>query len=150
MSDRRRVLSLFERDRDALNARIASGIEANRKGELTLTLTDEMGAPISDATVKITQKTHEFRFGANLFLLDELESAEKNEAYKARFADLFNMATLPFYWDALEPERGKARYASDSARVYRRPSPDLCIDFCEAHGIEPREHALAYEQFFPK
>ena len=60
------------------------------------------------------------------------------------------MATLPFYWDTLEPERGKPRYAKDSPKVYRRPAPDLCIEFCEENGIEPREHALAYDAFFPK
>jgi GH35 family endo-1,4-beta-xylanase len=59
------------------------------------------------------------------------------------------MATLPFYWNTLEPERNKPRYAKDSAKVYRRPAPDLCIEFCEKHGIEPREHALAYDNFFP-
>ena len=46
--------------------------------------------------------------------------------------------------------RGKPRYAKDSPKIYRRPTPDLCIEFCERHGIEPREHALAYDQFFPK
>ena len=59
------------------------------------------------------------------------------------------MATLPFYWNTLEPERGKPRYEKDSPKVYRRPSPDLCIEFCEKNGIEPREHALAYDHFFP-
>jgi GH35 family endo-1,4-beta-xylanase len=83
-------------------------------------------------------------------MLDELESEEKNEKYKKYFSDIFNMATLPFYWDALEPERGKPRYAKDSPKIYRRPSPDLCIEFCKKHGIEPREHALAYDSFFPQ
>ena len=83
-------------------------------------------------------------------MLDELESEGKNEKYKKYFSDVFNMATLPFYWDALEPERGKPRYAKDSPKIYRRPAPDLCIEFCEKHGIEPREHALAYDVFFPK
>ena len=83
-------------------------------------------------------------------MLDKLETEKKNEAYKKAFVDVFNMATLPFYWDTLEPERGKPRYAKDSPKVYRRPAPDLCIEFCEKHGIEPREHGLAYEWFFPK
>ena len=71
-------------------------------------------------------------------------SAEKNEIYKARFAEAFNLATLPFYWKDLEPERGKPRYAKDSPRVYRRPSPDLCVEWCESNGIEPKEHCLNY------
>ena len=150
MSDRRKILELFEEQKEFLNEKITYGIEHYRKGDATLTVTDENGNPISNAQVKIKQKTHEFKFGANLFMIDELESDEKNEAYKKYFAEVFNMATLPFYWDPLEPERGKPRYAKDSPKIYRRPAPDLCIEFCEKHGIEPREHALAYEAFFPK
>ena len=150
MSERRKVLDLFEEQKDLLDQRVSDGIERYRKGDARITVTDRDGKPLRNAKVKIDQSSHEFRFGANIFMLDELESDEKNEAYKKYFAELFNMATLPFYWDSLEPERGKPRYAKDSPKVYRRPSPDLCMEFCEAHGIEPREHALAYDAFFPK
>ena len=150
MSDRRKVLDLFEEQNDTWRKRAAEGIERYRKGDGVVTVVDEAGNPVSNAKIKLTQKTHEFRFGANLFMLDELETDEKNEKYKKYFSDVFNMATLPFYWDALEPERGKPRYAKDSPKIYRRPAPDLCIEFCEKHGIEPREHALAYDAFFPK
>jgi len=150
MSDRRKVLDLFEEQNDTWRKRAAEGIERYRKGDGVVTVVDEAGNPVSSAKIKLTQKTHEFRFGANLFMLDELETDEKNEKYKKYFSDVFNMATLPFYWDALEPERGNPRYAKDSPKVYRRPAPDLCIEFCEKHGIEPREHALAYDAFFPK
>jgi GH35 family endo-1,4-beta-xylanase len=150
MSDRRKVLDLFEEQNDTWRKRAAEGIERYRKGDGVVTVVDEAGNPVSNAKIKLTQKTHEFRFGANLFMLDELETDEKNEKYKKYFSDVFNMATLPFYWDALEPERGNPRYAKDSPKVYRRPAPDLCIEFCEKHGIEPREHALAYDAFFLK
>ena len=150
MSDRRKILDLFEEQNDTWRKRAAEGIERYRKGDGVVTVVDEAGNPVSNAKIKLTQKTHEFRFGANLFMLDELETDEKNEKYKKYFSDVFNMATLPFYWDALEPERGNPRYAKDSPKVYRRPAPDLCIEFCEKHGIEPREHALAYDAFFPK
>jgi GH35 family endo-1,4-beta-xylanase len=150
MSDRRKVLDLFEEQNDTWRKRAAEGIERYRKGDGVVTVVDEAGNPVSNAKIKLTQKTHEFRFGANLFMLDELETDEKNEKYKKYFSDVFNMATLPFYWDALEPDRGKPRYAKHSPKVYRRPAPDLCIEFCEKHGIEPREHALAYDAFFPK
>ena len=150
MSDRRKVLELFEEQNDTWRKRAAEGIERYRKGDGVVTVVDEAGNPVSNAKIKLTQKTHEFRFGANLFMLDELETDEKNEKYKKYFSDVFNMATLPFYWDALEPERGNPRYAKDSPKIYRRPAPDLCIEFCEKHGIEPREHALAYDHFFPE
>lgn len=150
MSDRRKVLDLFEEQNDTWRKRAAEGIERYRKGDGVVTVVDEAGNPVSNAKIKLTQKTHEFRFGANLFMLDELETDEKNEKYKTYFSDVFNMATLPFYWDTLEPECGKPRYAKDSPKVYRRPPIDLCIEFCEKHGIEPREHALAYDHFFPE
>lgn len=57
--------------------------------------------------------------------------------------------TVTVYWDATEPEEGRTRYAADSAKIYRCPPTDLCVDFCEAHGMEPREHALCYDDFFP-
>ena len=150
MNDRRKVLELFDEHKELVDKRVSEGIEKYRKGDGKITLVDKNGAPVANAKIKLSQRSHEFRFGANIFMLDELETAEKNEKYKKYFAELFNMATLPFYWDSLEPERNKPRYAKDSKKVYRRPAPDLCIEFCESHGIEPREHALAYEAFFPK
>lgn len=150
MNDRRKILDLFEAQKDLCEQKTAEGIEKYRKGDGKIVIRDQNGRVIPNAKVRITQKSHEFRFGANLFMLDELETQEKNDAYKKRFADIFNMATLPFYWNTLEPEKGKPRYAKDSPKIYRRPAIDLCMEFCEEHGIEPREHALAYETFFPK
>lgn len=150
MGERRKVLELFEMQQELLKDRVAEGIEANRKGDAFITVLDENGQPISNARIKVVQKNHDFRFGANLFLLDELETEEKNETYKRIFAETFNMATLPFYWNATEPEEGKHRYEKGSERLYRRPAIDLCIEYCEQYGIEPREHGLAYENPFPK
>lgn len=150
MSERRKVFELFEAQKDYVADRVRSGIEQYRKGYADITVKDSAGNVIPGARVKVTQKSHEFKFGANLFMLDEMETAEKNEAYKSRFADLFNMATLPFYWEATEPQKGHTRYAKDSEKLYRRPPIDLCIEFCRQHGIEPREHALAYEHFVPQ
>ena len=139
---------LFKRF-DELKEQIEQGIEKNRKGNCAITLVDKNGSAITNAKIHINQKSHQFKFGANLFMLDELETKEKNEAYKKHFADTFNMATLPFYWNSLEPEKGKTRYEKNSPKIYRRPAIDLCIEFCEKHNIEPREHALAYEFMFP-
>ena len=150
MNDRRKVLELFEKQKVQTEDRIQNGIDQHRKGFAHLEIKDKNGQVIPNAKVRVNQTSHAFRFGANLFMLEEMETKEKNEAYKKYFADLFNMATLPFYWDATEPEKGKTRYAKDSEKFYRRPPIDLCIEYCEANGIEPREHALAYDRFFPK
>ena len=150
MSERRKVLEEFYRQEDFMREKVREGIEKHRKGGCSITLTDKNGAPIKGAKIKVVQKTHEFRYGANLFMLDELETKEKNDLYKKYMSSFGNMATLPFYWDATEPQKGKTRYSKDSEKLYRRPPIDLCMEFCNQHGIEPREHALAYEAFFPK
>ena len=149
MSDRKKVLELFEKNKEYMEERINSGIEQNRKGYAQICVKDKDGNSVSGVKISVKQKSHEFKFGANLFMLDEFENEEKNELYKKYFAETFNMATLPFYWDSTEPQKGKTRYAKDSAKLYRRPPIDLCIEFCEKHDIEPREHALAYDHFFP-
>ena len=143
--DRDGVLDLFRLSAAETDARVRAGIEANRKGTLKILFKDADGKPCETTHVKIRQKKHDFKYGANLFMLDEIvDSAEKNEAYKEHFAAAFNLATLPFYWSDVEPEEGKPRYAKDSPRVYRRPAPDLCLEWCEAHGIEPKAHCLNY------
>ena len=148
--DRRKVLEKFEANRQELERSVQAGIEQYRKGGAVVKAVDSEGKPIAGAKVTVRQKNHAFRYGANLFMLDELETPEKNEKYKDAFKRIFNMATLPFYWSDLEPEEGKPRYAKDSPKIYRRPAPDLCMEYCKQNGIEPREHALAYDLFFPE
>lgn len=129
---------------DEINKRIANGIEENRKGNFSIRTK-------AGSTVSVRLKNHKFRFGCNMFMLDEIpDDLQKNETYKEKLKEVFNMATLPFYWDATEPEEGKTRYGKDSEKLYRRPPIDLCMEFCEKNGIEPREHALCYNGFFPE
>lgn len=144
------ILKPFEAKKDFMEDMISSGIEQNRKGYLYLNFVDADGAPVNGVRVKAVQKTHDFKFGANLFMLDEFEKEEQNEIYKKHFADAFNIATLPFYWNSLEPEQGKPRYDRDSYKIYRRPTPDLCIEYCEAYNIEPKMHCLNYPTTSPE
>ena len=142
MTDRIKVLEKFEQQKEYTKSRVEAGIEQNRKGTVLINVTQD-GKPVSNAKIRLKQKTHEFKYGANLFMLDEMETEEKNKKYREYFKDCFNMATLPFYWSDLEPEKGKQRYEKGSPKIYRRPPIDLCIEFCEENGIEPREHGLA-------
>lgn len=148
--DRKNVLKPFEENKDYMQQRIKSGIENNRKGFAVLRFIDEAGNPVPDVCVKIKQKSHEFKYGANLFMLDEMESDEKNKLYKQYFKEAFNLATIPFYWRDLEPEEGKLRFSRNSPKIYRRPAPDLCLEFCEQNDITPKAHCLMYDQFSPK
>lgn len=151
MSRRSEVMRNFDKYRAFTDEKIATGIELNRKGYGNITVKDADGNPIKNAKIKLTQVSHEFKYGANIFMLKQFDTDEKNAEYERLFKEAsFNIATLPFYWKDLEVERGKPRFAKDSPNVYRRPAIDLCMEFCEQNGIEPREHALAYDVFYPE
>ncbi|MBQ3126381.1 MAG: endo-1,4-beta-xylanase [Clostridia bacterium] len=144
------ALRYFRNMSETARLRERTGIELNRKGNAEITVVVPEGKTMPDEIIlEVEQKNHEFRFGANIFMLDEMESPEKNAAYREKFADVFNLATLPFYWDTLEPERGKPRFSADSPGIYRRPPVDRCIDYCREHKIEPKLHCLNYDRFAP-
>lgn len=62
MSDRRKILDLFEEQKDFVNEKVAYGIEKYRKGDAKLTVTDENGDPIPNAKIKVTQKKSRIPF----------------------------------------------------------------------------------------
>ena len=74
MNDRRKVLELFDEQEVSWKQRSAEGIERYRKGDGRITVVDKEGKPVSNAKITLTHINHEFLFGANLFMLDELES----------------------------------------------------------------------------
>ncbi len=121
--------------------RIAQGIEQNRKGDFTLLFPDLKG----NAEVEIQQVRHDFMFGSNIFMLKGFKTEAENQRYEEVFKSLFNLACVPFYWKTLEPEQGKPRYAVNSSAIYRRPPPDLVLDFCEKNGITPKGHTLVWD-----
>ena len=123
--DKNAVLRYFRESAAATDARVKAGIETNRKGDATLVFTDAQERLCENVHVKIRQTRHDFKYGANLFGLSETKNgAEHAAAYRERFAAAFNFATLPFYWQANEPEPGKYRFAKDSPYMYRRPPID--------------------------
>ena len=142
-------MKAYNEHKDEVDARIADGIEKNRKGWCKVRLTDENGKPVSGKKIKLTQKSHDFKYGANIFMLDEFKDEADNAEYRRFFKEYFNLATVPFYWDGLEPACGKPRYDKDSEKVYRRPAPELCVEYCEENGISPKLHCLVYDKFVP-
>lgn len=142
-------MKAYNEHKDEVDARIADGIEKNRKGWCKVRLTDENGKPVAGKKIKLTQKTHDFKYGANIFMLDEFKDEADNAEYRRFFKEYFNLATVPFYWDGLEPVEGKPRYDKDSEKVYRRPAPELCMEYCEENGITPKLHCLVYDKFVP-
>ena len=127
---------------------INNGIEKNRKGDFKVEVISD-GKKVSGAKVNVKLKNHKFKFGANLFMLDEFETEEKNKTYEELFAKVFNLGVLPFYWECLEPEKGKYRYDKGSVRMYRRPAIDKCIEYCEKNNIQPKGHCLNADNASP-
>lgn len=121
-----------------------------RKGSFALTLC-ENGSPLPDGTaVEVHLAELDFRFGANIFMLQQYDTGEENRRYEEKFTGLFNAAAIPLYWEGTEPRRGYLRYAADTPNdVYRRPPADLAADFCSAHGIRMKGHPLFWHEFVP-
>ena len=145
-----RWLSHATAQRELLDGKIKNDIEKHRKGWCKIRFVDKAGNPIVGKKVLVRQTSHEFKYGANIFMLDEFTDEKLNEAYRDNFANYFNLATVPFYWDGLEPEEGKPRFAKNSPKVYRRPAPELCVEYCEEKGIAAKLHCLVYDKFIPE
>jgi endo-1,4-beta-xylanase len=86
----------------------------HRTVETTLTVRGPDGRPVSDATVVVAQRNHAFLFGCIGFDLIPLANGEattvppaQSESLAELWLDLFNAATLPFYWGDFEPVPGR-------------------------------------------
>ncbi len=149
-ADRNLVTSNLLRPDEEIDYRIRADTERHRKGFVRIRVKDAEGRPVERAGIEIRQTGHAFKFGCNLFLLDQFDDAAHNAAYEEAFAALFNQAVLPFYWSDLEPAEGGLRFGVDSEPIYRRPPPDRCLEFCEARGISAKGHPLLWQLFYPQ
>jgi len=114
--------------------RAAQGIEQFRKGPATIRVVGADGKPVSDAVVTAELARHDFLFGCNIYMFDRFDLPEKNNIYKKRFADIFNYATVGFYWRWYEPERGKPDYAYT----------DKIVAWAGERGIRMKGHPLLW------
>ena len=112
----------------------AERIRAHRSGDLVVTVVDARGAPVPGASVAVAQTRHDFLFGCNIFAFGAFAEPAREEAYRARFKELLNFATLPFYWASYESTRGKPQYERTAA----------VAAWCAANGIAVKGHPLAW------
>jgi len=109
-------------------------IDKVRKGDAVLVVVDSSGQPVANAAVEVEQTRHAFLFGCNIFKWGRCRTEEQERAYRRRFAEVFNYATLPYYWWSYEPQRGKPGHA------YRR----RVAGWCKENGITTKGHPLAW------
>ncbi|MBR4171656.1 MAG: endo-1,4-beta-xylanase [Kiritimatiellae bacterium] len=116
------------------------------------------------STVRIHQVESAFLFGANLFNFDQFPDHEKNLKYRQGFRNLFNAATIGFYWKNFEPVRGQNRFQPGphdteefwatcpnptAQNEWRRPAPEPLLRFCEENGIAVHGHVMIYPPYHP-
>ena len=63
----------------------------------TVAFVDGQGNPLKEVSFTAEQISHDFKFGCNLFLLDEFETEEKNKLFRKLFPSMFNYGIVPFY-----------------------------------------------------
>jgi endo-1,4-beta-xylanase len=125
----------------------------HRIADATVTVLGPDGEPLADTEVTVEQRRHAFSFGNigfDFLPLANGESAEhptaggvetfggadieQLERLGALWLDLFNTATLPFYWGRFEPKRG----APDTERL--RKTAQWFID----RGVTVKGHPLVW------
>lgn len=118
----------------------AAGIEKHRKADLRVEVRDAAGRPVRDAEVAVEQTRHAFLFGCNLFLWDRAGSAKDAAVYRDRFRELFNFATLPFYWFSYQAVRERPEHERLAAMAR----------WCQEHRIVTKGHPLAWNYAEPR
>ncbi|WP_347243228.1 endo-1,4-beta-xylanase [Thermogutta sp.] len=108
-------------------------IEKYRKGDIEMLVTLE-GKPVANAEVTVEQTRHAFLFGCNIFKWGRIEDPKLEEAYRQRFAEIFNYATVGFYWPTYE------RRQAEPSHEYARQ----VAEWCREHGIAVKGHPLAW------
>ena len=132
-------------DDPEIQRRISDGIKQNRMGLFSIQFQDNKGNSVDDVEVTVTQTRHDFYFGANGFMVKGFQNSEEDAMYEKYFTQLFNFTTIPFYWPELEPEPGKLRFGKESKFIYRRPAPDVVLDFCKKNNLTPKGHTLVWD-----
>ena len=115
-------------------------IRRHRSADAEVTVIGPDG-PLANLEVVVAQQSHAFRFGCTGFEqvtlanheLDDV-GAEHAEQVAADWSELYNFATLPFYWGRFEPTRGRP----DTERLHT--AARWFVD----RGVEVKGHPLCW------
>jgi len=127
------VAAAKEREQQVLAA-TGPAIEKYRKTDVKLRIVDPAGQPLRGMKISVEQTSHDFLFGCNIYGFDTLRNESQNAIYKDRFKEMFNYATVGFYWQSYEPERGKPNYGYT----------DKVVRWCRENGIRMKGHPLLW------
>ncbi|KRD45432.1 1,4-beta-xylanase [Cellulomonas sp. Root930] len=109
----------------------------HRRADAVVTVLGPDGHPLADTDVVVAQERHAFLFGNigfDLVALANGEAPERSAALADLWLDVFNAATLPFYWGTFEPVRGRPH----TARLLR------AARWFAERGVVVKGHPLAW------
>jgi len=135
----RRLADRIERER-LLAARFENDIRNWRQRDMVVRVVDPEGGPVAGARLEIVQVRHAFPFGCNLFAYRLWDDDRKNRIYEERFRQLFNFATVPLYWSAIEKRPGRADFEA----------ADAAVRWCRREQILVRGHPLLWDATVPR
>lgn len=124
---------------DNLNGNISK--LKHRMGTREIKLLSAGEVPIQNKEVRVSQTKHKFLFGCSEFSVlsyrnNELEgeARERAEERFEKFFQLFNFATLPFYWHRFEPAKG----SPDTKRLTQ------AAQWMTSKGLKLKGHPLCW------
>lgn len=131
-----------------------TAVHAVRSIDATLTVRRPDGSPAADTEVLVEQVRHEFAFGNIGFdfvgLANQEQGAGRENVFggadpaaagrlEELFLDVFNTATLPFYWAGFEPSEGRP----DTARL------QAAARWFRDRGVAVKGHPLVWHTLAP-
>ncbi len=121
------------------NKAVADDKLKHRIGAREVKLVGLDGNPIANKEVKVRQTNHKFLFGGSEFnsvFYADLEGEMKQKVGERieKFCNIFNFATLPFYWGNFEREKGKP----ETKRLRRG------AEMLKANGLKLKGHPLCW------
>jgi GH35 family endo-1,4-beta-xylanase len=125
-------------------------IEKYRKSDAVIEVVDRKGKPIKKAVVRVNQINSDFLFAANVTLITgdlggkipiehyqfqpRLKTQAEEDEFKKKFAELFNCATIPLYWNSVEPVKDKPDFSA----------VDRILEWCKSQDIKVKGHTLVW------
>ncbi len=109
---------------------------SQKKAVVKVRFTDREGKPVAGKQITADQKSHSFLFGCGGFVFMPYMAKKTPELEKLAnlWLDVFNYATLPFYWGMFEPTEGEPR-TEDMMRTAR---------FLQEKGVRVKGHPLCW------
>ena len=121
-------------------ARIDQRIAAHRQGDAVVSVITSAGTPVRQARVTVHQTAHAFLFGCNIYMWGRNGHAGDEITYRRQFANLFDFATLGFYWNDHKSRRGQAAHTRN----------EQIARWCVQQQMFPKGHPLVWNQADPE